>query len=652
LLLSIPSTAAPPAKTARPIPHPIITAIQAHSLSNEEANRGLPVHLHGVITFFDPDWGSGHAAIFMADATGCIFLRMDSKEAAGLFVGALVDVRGVTAPGGFGPLVFHPQVRVLGRGPLPQNPKRVSFALLKTGAEDAQWVEVEGSIHRIIEYPHSITLLLQMLDGAIYVTMVRDPGFDYNKLIDAQVRIDANAAPTTNSDDQMIGVHLQAPNLSTLKVLQPAPPNPFALDYVQVTQLLQWQHFATPLHRVHMRGTVTLYWPGSMLCIRDDTRGICAQTSQNSSIALGDQVDLAGFVETDNSSPVVTDAIFRSDGSKVPVSSRPSTAAEILKGQFNSELIQIEGRLIGYDLASSDTSLQLASGDALFPVVLPKSLAGAKGSEWKVGSKLRITGICSATVDTQNHVREGIGVTKSFRVLLRSEDDIAVIENPSWWTPAHAILVLTLALTTTLVILGWVVLLRRRIEQQAILLKESEERFRHLALHDALTGLPTRMLLNDRLEIALEHARRRNSGLAILMVDLDKFKEINDTYGHPAGDEVLRVTARRLLQRVRTDDTVARLGGDEFVVLLRDLTEKETATRIAASIVESLAAPIRFEGHVVPVSASVGLRVVSSEESDAASVMKQADIALYDSKIAGRNRFTLFKNQSPLTKTA
>jgi diguanylate cyclase (GGDEF)-like protein len=155
---------------------------------------------------------------------------------------------------------------------------------------------------------------------------------------------------------------------------------------------------------------------------------------------------------------------------------------------------------------------------------------------------------------------------------------------------------LALALTATLGVLAWVVVLRRRVELQANLLRKSEEQFRHMALHDALTGLATRILLQDRLHIALSSATRRRAGLAALMVDLDKFKEINDTYGHQAGDEVLRVTANRLLQAVRREDTVARLGGDEFVVLLQDLSDLHVAERVAATIVEAVAVPIPIDG--------------------------------------------------------
>jgi diguanylate cyclase (GGDEF)-like protein len=625
----------------------LTTAREAHDLSDEDAKRGIPVHLRGVITYFDPDFGSGQPAIFIHDATGGIFIKMVCKltcEASKpLFVGALVDVRGGSAPGGFGPVVGSPEIRILGSAPLPPNPPRVSLAMLKTGAYDAQWVEVEGSVHRVIEYPNSVTILLELPDGPLPITMIRTPGATYSNLVDAQVRIRANAAPTTNSDLQMIGVHLQSPNISALQVIKSAPSDPFASIAIPINRLLSREYFSTASHRIHLRGNVTLHWPGSMLCIRDATRGICAQTMQDTPVATGDLVDVAGFVETDDNAPVITGAVFRIAGNNRPVAPQPATTDKILDGEFSSELIQIDGQLIGYDLTTSDATLQLSSGETLFPAILPKSLEGSRGGAWKVGSKLRVTGICSVrVVDVQSNVRGGVAVTKSFRVLMRSPADVTVLEHPSWWTPSHAILLLSLALACALGVLVWAFELRRRVEQQANLLRESEEIFRHMALHDALTGLATRVLLNDRLSVALEHARRRKTSLAVLMVDLDRFKEVNDTYGHPAGDEVLRVTAKRLLLTVRKEDTVARLGGDEFLVLLTDLSDPQATEAVAAKIVETLAEPVPVHGIEIPVSASVGVCSAAAEDVDTDELLRNADSALYCAKELGRNCFQVF----------
>ena len=624
----------------------LTTARQAHSLTSEEAARAYPIHLQGVITYFDPDFGTGFAATFVDDATGGIYVEQTSKLAEHLFVGALVAVRGVSAPGGFGPIVKYPRLRVLGRAPLPPHPPRVSLALLKTGAYDAQWVEVEGSVHQVIEYAHAVVLHLEMQDGPIGIIMMKDPGVTYSNLVGAQVRIRGNAAPTMNADGQMIGIHMQAPNLSTLQVLVPAPSDPFAGPYIPVNRLLQWEHFSTPLQRVHLRGTVTLQWPGSLLCIRDATRGICAQTNQTTPVAVGDQVDVSGFVETDNNAPVITDAVFRSAGNNQPVAPKPATAEEILHGGSGSELIQIDGLLIGYDLASSEVTLQLSSGDAIFPAILPKSLAGTGVNAWKIGSRLRVTGICSVRIiDVQSNVRAGVAVNKSFRVLMRSPQDVAVLEGPSWWTPGHILVLLALALIATLCVLGWVMVLRKRVEKQTILLRESESRFRHLALHDALTGLATRLLLQDRLDVGVEAARRHKTGLALLMVDIDRFKHTNDTYGHQAGDEVLRAAAQRLLQAVRKSDTVARMGGDEFVVLLSGLRNPRMAEEIAANIVAALAVPVLFAGGEVPVSASVGVCTAFAADLDVDLLLRNADAALYQAKARGRNCYQVFSSE-------
>jgi diguanylate cyclase (GGDEF)-like protein len=605
--------------------------------------RALPVHLHGVITYFDPDFGTGYAAIFIHDESGSVYIKQTAKKAANLFVGALVDVRGVTMPADFGPVVGNPQITILGRAPLPANPPRVSIATLKTGNYDAQWVEVEGTVHRVLEYPHMVVLRLELADGLIPVIMIRTPGASYSNLVDAQVRIRANAAPTMNSDGQMIGVHLQAPDLSAVQVLEPASSDPYAGAPIPIDGLLQWEHYTSSMHRVHLRGTVTLQWPGSSLCIRDASRGICAQTVQRTPVAAGTLVDVAGFVEIENNAPVITDAVFRSAGENLPVAPMPVTAGQILKGGFASELVQIDGQLIGYDVASSDVILQITSGDTTFPAILPKSIAGAKSDTWKVGSRLRLIGICSVhVIDVETNVRAGIAVNESFRVLMRSPADVSILEGPSWWTPAHALVLLGLALTVTLVILGWVVLLRKRIELQANQLRESEQRFRHQAQHDSLTGLASRLVLEDRMKVAIESARRHQNGLALLMIDLDRFKETNDTFGHQAGDEVLRVTAERLLEAVRASDTVARLGGDEFVVLLPEIRDAHAVELVASNLVSSLSQPVQFAGNELKVSVSVGIGTAFAGEMDAEELLRRADAALYCAKDRGRHRYQVF----------
>jgi diguanylate cyclase (GGDEF)-like protein len=181
------------------------------------------------------------------------------------------------------------------------------------------------------------------------------------------------------------------------------------------------------------------------------------------------------------------------------------------------------------------------------------------------------------------------------------------------------------------------------VELQASQLRDSEQRFRHLAQHDTLTGLATRIVLRDRLKDAIEKARRHQNGLALLMVDLDKFKEVNDTYGHQAGDEVLRMTAQRMLDAVRISDTVVRLGGDEFVILLPEIRDPHDAETVAATLISSLARPIHFAGVDMPVSVSIGIGTAFAAGMDAGELMQKADIALYRAKDSGRHCFQVFE---------
>jgi diguanylate cyclase (GGDEF)-like protein len=628
----------------------LTTARQAHSLSSGEAARAYPVHIKGVVTYFDENYGTGYAAVFMHDSTGSIFLRPLSRSVGWLTAGTVIDVQGVSGPGGFGPVVVKPQIRVIGHSALPANPPRVSLPRLETGAEDAQWVEVEGTIHAVSEYTHSITLQLAMIDGSISVTMPREETASYSNLVDAKVRIQANAAPTVNGDSQMIGVHLMAPNLSAIKVVEPAPGDPFSQSLIPIDKLLRWDAFSASFHRVHLRGNLTLQWPGSSLCIRDATRGICAQTVQNTPLAIGDLVDIVGFAGTEGNKLVLTDAMFRLASKGGLVAAKPVSVGEALKGSHDSDLIQMDGQLIGSDLTSSNMNLILTSGNTIFAAVLPKGMKGNDASQWKTGSKLRVTGICSVQIDARSHVREGVAVTKSFQILMRSPQDVVVLEGPSWWTAGHILVLLALALIATLCVLGWVMVLRKHVQEQANLLRESESRFRHMALHDALTGLATRLLLEDRLSNAVEAAKRHQTGVTLLIIDLDQFKDINDTFGHHCGDEVLRITADRLTQAVRKSDTVARLGGDEFVVLLPEVSDLLKAEGIAAKIVESLAEPVLFAGREVPVSASVGVCNSTGRELDAEALLKCADEALYRAKAGGRNCFRVVVSGQPLAQ--
>ncbi len=166
-------------------------------------------------------------------------------------------------------------------------------------------------------------------------------------------------------------------------------------------------------------------------------------------------------------------------------------------------------------------------------------------------------------------------------------------------------------------------------------LQESQQTLHHLAYHDNLTGLANRALMDDRIAQAIERARRNLTMVAVLLVDLDRFKPINDSYGHAIGDEVLKSIATRLKDCVRSSDTVARIGGDEFVVVLDTLRSTDHADRVADSIAASLAKPFPVPGGQIVIGASVGLALYPVHGTDAQSLIKKADQAMYQAKITG-----------------
>jgi diguanylate cyclase (GGDEF)-like protein/PAS domain S-box-containing protein len=173
--------------------------------------------------------------------------------------------------------------------------------------------------------------------------------------------------------------------------------------------------------------------------------------------------------------------------------------------------------------------------------------------------------------------------------------------------------------------------------------KRAEAQIRELAEYDFLTGLPNRMLLSARFDFALRQAKRQHEGMALMFVDLDRFKNINDSLGHHIGDQILAETARRLLEATRASDTVSRHGGDEFVLLLPGATDANHLAQMADGLIKKLGAPHRIGGQELTVTPSIGLTIWPHDGEDLNSLVKNADLAMYHSKNEGRNQFSFFR---------
>jgi diguanylate cyclase (GGDEF)-like protein/PAS domain S-box-containing protein len=170
----------------------------------------------------------------------------------------------------------------------------------------------------------------------------------------------------------------------------------------------------------------------------------------------------------------------------------------------------------------------------------------------------------------------------------------------------------------------------------------AEEQIKHLAYHDALSGLPNRLLFKDRLTVAISRAQRDKTRLAVLFLDLDRFKVINDSLGHNVGDQLLQSVAWRVQSCLRDSDTVARLGGDEFTLLLPHLIHSEDAARVAEKLLEAIRNPITIEGREFFITTSIGISLFPEDGNDAETLIKNADTAMYQAKEQGRDNYQLF----------
>jgi diguanylate cyclase (GGDEF)-like protein len=645
--------AAPGLQAVRPAPKrasllPVLTTAAAvHNLTPAEAGRQFPVHLRAavcVVCF------TGWHGFFVSDGATGIFVetRDQIPLTAAIRPGTLLEIEGVTGPGEYAPIVDHSSLRILGKGSIP--PARpVSLDRLSTGVEDGQWVSFEGTV-RSVGLRDSMRVLL-IASGRMQVEVMTAPesGKDFARFVNARVRVQGTVGPVFNQRRQLVGTNVYTPSLDNIRILEPAPADPFSIPLKPVRSVFEYTPGAGTDQLVRIRGVVAARW-GQTVFINDGVQTASVLGGETTQLAPGDVVDAVGYPALGDLAHTIDDAMFRHLGKAPLLEPKPVGVKEALSGDFEGDLVRMEGRLIEQQKAPDLDTLLVDADDAVFSAVLPQELKGQSFSGLRDGSRIQLTGVC---VISETQASRHFRLPKAFEILLRTPSDVVVLERAPWWTPGHALEVLAIMLAGTLFVLGWVVALRKQVERQTSLLRESEERFRQMAHRDSLTGLATRVLLDDRLNVALEAAKRHKTTLGLLMLDLDKFKEINDTFGHHAGDEVLRVSAARILGTVRKSDTIARMGGDEFVVLLPELSEPALASTIAAKIVAALSVPISFSGMELPISVSVGVCTTSpGNEQDAETLLKNVDTALYQAKARGRNRFQSFAVDAARPQTA
>ena len=596
-------------------------------------------------------------SLFIFDKSGSVFAALEASPEIPLVPGDIVEVTGVSSGGDYAPTVAHAAASVVGRTTLPATAPRVGIEDMISGAKDGQWVEIEAVVHSVRTDGEAALLALFMQGGMIMARAPVEPSVDYKQLVDAKILLRGNAAPLYNHQHQITGGMINFAGISSLRIEQAANPDPFSLPVSPIMGLLRYDPDPDLRHRVHLRGRTTLFWPGRMLCLKDETESLCADVTQSNPIAPGDWVDVIGFPNAGEFNPTLIHASYRALGRNQPVVPRDINPQQALSGEREGELVSMEGRVIGEDEGATDPTIILSAADEIFSIVLAKDPT-RKLNPPEFGSMIRVTGICSIQSDgTADPTRAGFPVAKSFRLLMRSPADLVVTQKPSWWNAVHTLRVLALALALALFALCRMALLSHRVKQQTQIIRKQLLETAALkdaaesatvaaefhAAHDELTGTRNRRTIFAEFQREFDAATGSGKALGVIMVDLDHFKRVNDTYGHLTGDEVLRETVRRITLAVRSSDLVGRYGGEEFMIVL-PRCDKLQLQACAERIRNAVAGEPMLVG-MTPISmtTSVGTAVTMSPPHAMLDTLAAADSALYQAKHTGRNR-VVFKN--------
>jgi diguanylate cyclase (GGDEF)-like protein len=414
-------------------------------------------------------------------------------------------------------------------------------------------------------------------------------------------------------------------SLDDVHVERPAPEDPFDLSISPFERMLQYGDKGGAIARVKVRGTVTYSQPGQGLYIQDRSQGLFVQSKQSTPVAAGSRLEVVGYPAPGRYSPKLDDAVFRIVGTGPPIDGLPEAASAMITyndgspaAPYDAALVQLKGRLVEEIARSDEELLLLRDGASVFTASLPRS--GQNRAALANGSLLRITGICVANADKTHEAH-------SFEILLRSPADIVVIDPAPWWNASRAAWIVALLILVVLGMSGWLAFIRR------------QESLRVLTLTDHLTGLFNRRGFLFLAEHQRQSALRKKTPILIFYIDVDRFKEINDTLGHKEGDLVLMAIATILLHCFRKADIVGRLGGDEFAVIA-DGAPPHTRSIFEQRLAEAVLESNQKSDRKSQFSLSIGVLACEGTLSELPieELLAQADALMYQQKQEHKKR--------------
>jgi diguanylate cyclase (GGDEF)-like protein len=668
---------------------PVTNLASLRDLTTAQAAEALPIRISGIIT--SPQFGERHT-VFVQDASTGTYVQFSGPRPH-LDIGEKVTLIAITGPGPFTPEILAAKFILHGKTELPKS-VQLNAQNVSTGELTAQFVEVEGIVHPLKPSPRSQFLHYFDLDSSFGVIRIGSP-FDetyLRGLEDATVRIRGIYIPLFNSQRQMTGRWVLVEAKEYIQVLQSPVGDPFQQKATPISQLLYFSPQGRFAHRVKVQGNVTMVGAG-FYYVQDETGG-AEVLGETRNLKPGDLVEVAGYAAPGAYSPILRDAIARVSKHDVQSPIEQTSAQSLAEGHADSKLVSVVGTLLSSTNSPTSRSLVLQSNGQIFNATLHLT-SGQYGSDLEEGSTLRLIGISSVQPELNNV--DAIVQPAGFKFLVRSPEDIQVLRRAPWWSFRNTIRVVAILVGVILIGLVWLQALRRRLFEQNAELRHAEEKAKAVrnlatamqdvtlrknflanvavpsdeeiavlstefnkmiselhsrdlklqsqALTDELTGLPNRRLLSDRLSQALQSAKRDNRILALLYLDLDGFKLVNDSLGHSTGDALLGQVTERLRSRIRKSDTLARLGGDEFTLLLTKLNNRDEAGLVAQSLLEVLSKPFQIESHEVTISASIGISIFPENGADASQLLQQADSAMYAAKRNGKNQMLYFSSE-------
>ena len=717
-------------------PGPLTTLSAIHALTNDEASHALPVAFEATVTYYR----GYETTLFVQDGDVAIYVNFPTDLK--LVPGDRVLVRGKTQKS-FNPIVLADSVRLLGRVALPKA-EPATFDQMIRAETDCKLVTVRGVIRTadlslsLVAPVHFMRMQLLMEGGYFNANVDSDDVGVLESLLDAEVELTGVASEEFDSKMHETGILIHVQSLSDVKIIQRANSDPWSLPATPMDRVITVHHLRDSTPRVLVHGTITYYQPGSAVVLQDGDKSIWIATETHKPLRIGDAADATGFPDVHDGFINLVHGEVRDSLTPAPITPLPATWETLTPRGYDfpahhDDLVSIEGQVVTKVREASQDEFVLAADGKQFSAIYRHPDAPVPVTrEIPLGSRVRVTGIC--VLESSNPFIAQV----PFNILLRSFDDISVVDQPSLVNTRNLLLVLGLLLVVVFAVLtrGWT--LEHKVRRQTAVLAALESRrgriledingtrpldeilneiaamvsatlegalcwcevtegapsreappqatnlrliheeiparsgpslgklfaafdpktaprplenesllagtrlatlaietrrlysdLRQRSEFDQLTEIHNRFSLEKNLETLVEKARQNASIFGLIYIDLDKFKQINDLYGHHTGDLFLHEVARRMKEQLLGHDMLSRLGGDEFAALVSVVRNRSEVEVVAKRLNSCFETPIVIEDHCLQGSASIGFALYPEDGNTKDSLLSVADAAMY-----------------------